>query len=327
MFLYIGRFDRAVPELKRVIAMREVLEDQAPVGSCYRALGWLYLWSCRREQGLECLEKAKPILHRTGQRLAESFCLALIASEYGLLGRFEESLSVFDDAIRIAQECGARSTEAWERGLYRAQAPLTRGDWRLAIAMCDEAVELTRQIEDPWPGAWATAITGYASFMSGDKDGGLALALQAVRQVEALGALLGISVGFSWLAEMLCLAGRPDEAMAYAEQALAHMRLGSIGAVESRVYRARAMSGARRSPIEWESVDSDMEKSLTSARTLGYQPDLAVSHFRYAELFHTNGNFEEARQQLDQAVQLFIEMDMPWWIEEAAKLRIKLGPA
>ncbi|MEO5861954.1 MAG: hypothetical protein ABIQ03_05765 [Burkholderiales bacterium] len=83
------------------------------------------------------------------------------------------------------------------------------------------------------------------------------------------------------------------------------------------------MATAKRS--NWESVDSNMQKSLSSAQTLGYRPDLAVSHFRYAELLRDRGDLAQASRQLDQAAELFAEMEMTWWMKQAGNLRAESG--
>lgn len=66
-----------------------------------------------------------------------------------------------------------------------------------------------------------------------------------------------------------------------------------------------------------------MGEGLRLAEERGELPDLALTHFRYAELLQQKGDQAEAREQLDQAIALFREMDMPWWLEQAEELREK----
>ncbi len=319
---WVGDYERAMPELQRVIAMSDALDDQDRVGSSYRVLGHVYLSVSRPAEGLECLEKARPIVRRTQNRFEESAAVGLIAVEYGLRGRFEESRALLDEAVRIARAGGERSAEAWEC-YWRSVGLSAKGDWEETIATCDEAIELGRRIENVWAVAWAAISKGYAAFMAGNQQAGLALTGAAVQQVERSGALLNIAFAFGWLAEMLCLAGQEDEAAAYAEKAVAHLPMGAWIAGETRAYRARAMASASRG--DWESVDSDMQKSLVNAKTLEYRPDLGVGHFRYAELLRDKGEPERAREQLDQAVKLFAALNMTWWMEQASGLRARLS--
>jgi tetratricopeptide (TPR) repeat protein len=324
MLYYTGDFDGAVPELQRVIAMSSVLDDQDRVGSSYRVLGQLYLNTSRRAEGLECLEKARPIVRRTQNRFEESCAVGLIATEYGLTGRFEESRALFDEAVRIARAGGERSIEAWE-GVWRASVLCARGTWDEAIATCDEAIELGRRIENVWAVTWSTIRKGYALFMAGDQQAGLALTGEAVQQLEGPRPLVNVADAFGRLADMLGLAGRGDDAAPYAEKALAHLRTGTGYTAETRAYRARAIASAARG--DWASVDSDMQKSLVNAKTFEYRPELGVGYFRYAELLRDKGEPERAHEQLDQAVELFTALDMTWWMEQADRLRVRLSPS
>ena len=322
MMFYVGDFQSAIPELQRAVKMAEGRNDQDWIGSSYRCLGQLYLWVNRRAEGLDCIETARPIVRRLGNRFEESCCVGLIASEYGAMGRFIESFSLFDDAIRIAREGGEQSIEGWN-DFWRSWVILAKGDWQEAAATCDEAIALGERIENVWIVIWASIAKGCATFMAGNVDSGLSLTRQAAQRLEDSGAVVNISNAFDVLAEMLCLANRPDEAAAYADKAVTHLRHGSGLAIEARAYRARAMAAAKRA--DWESAAEDMQKSLSSAKTLGYRPDLAVSHFRYAELLRDRGDVAQARSQLDQAAGLFAEMEMTWWMHQAITLRAELG--
>ena len=61
---------------------------------------------------------------------------------------------------------------------------------------------------------------------------------------------------------------------------------------------------------------------LTEER--GARPDLAITHFRYAELLQQKGDLPQAREQLGQATALFSDMEMTWWLEEAEALEKSL---
>ena len=104
MLCYVCEFERAEIALRRVIDMADVLEDQDRVGSAYCVLGQLYINSWRQSAGLDCVERALPIARRSKNRVVESFSVSLIASEYGIRGRFVDSFAMFEDALRIARD-------------------------------------------------------------------------------------------------------------------------------------------------------------------------------------------------------------------------------
>ena len=64
-----------------------------------------------------------------------------------------------------------------------------------------------------------------------------------------------------------------------------------------------------------------MGEGLRLAKERGALPDLAITHLRYAELLQQKGDLERAWEQLDKATELFRDMEMTWWLEQAGKLR------
>ena len=50
------------------------------------------------------------------------------------------------------------------------------------------------------------------------------------------------------------------------------------------------------------------------------RPDLAITHFRFAELLGRKGDSAEASEQLTKATAFFREMEMTWWLEQAERL-------
>ncbi len=61
------------------------------------------------------------------------------------------------------------------------------------------------------------------------------------------------------------------------------------------------------------------------AQERGARPDLAITRFRYAELLRGKGNFERAGKELDNSSELFCQMEMTWWLEQAETLGENLG--
>jgi hypothetical protein len=67
-----------------------------------------------------------------------------------------------------------------------------------------------------------------------------------------------------------------------------------------------------------------MDESLAIATSRKFLPETAVTHFRYAELLHARDNVEQARIHVLAASELFADMNMTWWSEQAAELRSTL---
>ena len=87
------------------------------------------------------------------------------------------------------------------------------------------------------------------------------------------------------------------------------------------------MAAAQNSPPDWKKVAQHIEEGLACCEKLGARPDLALTHFHYAELLQKKGDHDAAREQLDQATALFRDMEMAWWLKQAEKLGGELAGA
>ena len=84
LLFYRCQFEPAITRLQSVIRMAGSLHDEDRVGSAYRCLGQLYLFGYSRcSEGLDCIERALPIVQATRNRFEESCCYGLMALEMG----------------------------------------------------------------------------------------------------------------------------------------------------------------------------------------------------------------------------------------------------
>ena len=145
------------------------------------------------------------------------------------------------------------------------------------------------------------------------------LGLETLEQYDTV----TISEALTWYAEMLLLSGQDSQALVWADKALSRLRLGRHSA-PARARRVRAVAKSNSQDTPWNWIESEMEESLAFATSRKYQPETAVTHFRYAELLHTRNDFEQARVHVLAASELFADMNMTWWSEQAGKLRSTL---
>jgi class 3 adenylate cyclase len=89
---------------------------------------------------------------------------------------------------------------------------------------------------------------------------------------------------------------------------------------------AQSLMAAHQAPCDWEAAEVYAEKALKLAEKLELRSDLAIVHFDYAKLLAEKGDIERAKAQLQFATDLFTEMGMTWWMEQAKKLMERLAP-
>ena len=114
--------------------------------------------------------------------------------------------------------------------------------------------------------------------------------------------------------------GRYEEAVHYAEKALDFHEKFSEGNGVAPAYRALATAAVRRRSPDWSSADRHLESSVSAARQRGERPQLAITLLRRAELMKERGDQGDFRASLAASRRLFVDMRMPWWIEEADRL-------
>ena len=89
---------------------------------------------------------------------------------------------------------------------------------------------------------------------------------------------------------------------------------------------AQALMAAHQAPHDWPAAEAHADAALKLAEKLERRPDLAVGHLDYAKLLAEKGDVERAQEQLQFATNLFTDMEMSWWLEQAEELEKRLGP-
>ena len=177
---------------------------------------------------------------------------------------------------------------------------------------------MAQRIENIWAVDWLTVVASYGSFI-GDRD--VALIERAKGAVHGLTGTACISSAWCFLAEMLYLSGRADEAAATADRALAELEYGSYFSAEVQAYRIKSITASRRPDPDWAVVWRDMDRALHISQAQQRLPNLAICHFHCAQLHQRQGARDEASRSLDEAERLFAEMSMTGWLGEARRLR------
>jgi Flp pilus assembly protein TadD len=119
------------------------------------------------------------------------------------------------------------------------------------------------------------------------------------------------------LGEAQMLDGRPEEAHALAERALALARTHQERGHEAYALRLLGDIVARREPLESGQASGDYGQALTLAEALGMRPLQAHCHRGLGTLYAKIGRQEPARTELSAAIALYRAMDMPFWLPEA----------
>jgi tetratricopeptide (TPR) repeat protein len=133
-----------------------------------------------------------------------------------------------------------------------------------------------------------------------------------VMETVAFRALCSLPLG-----EAQLLAGRPEEAHALAEGALAHAQEHQERGNQAYALRLLGELAAQHDPPESALAEAHYQQALALADELGMRPLAAHCHRGLGMLYRKTGRGEPAHAELSTAIALYRAMDMAFWLPQA----------
>jgi tetratricopeptide (TPR) repeat protein len=278
---------------------------------------FLSAWNLNRaEQALRAaiaLLEGAPVGERFGLAgPAAVFTRAYLAWVLAELGDFKQAIATGEEAVRIAQAAGQHYSEVWARdGL--GYAHLRQGNFSAAVAVLKPGLALCRAMDFRAALPFAAAFLGSACAWLDSATDAIPLLEEALEALTEM-RLLGVQ---SWvmtlLAEACLLTGRVVEGQTQAEQIVAlahtHQELG---------WEAWALKlvgdGHAREPTETEEAADTYQRAHTLATELGMRPLVAHCELGIAKVHLQANQREQARRHLANAGQMYLELDMGFWV-------------
>jgi class 3 adenylate cyclase/tetratricopeptide (TPR) repeat protein len=318
-FAMSGEPDRAVQSGQRALDIAKALEEfPLQVAANFR-LGLAYLTSDYRRasdffgSNVESLQ-GKLVRERFGE-VAPASVLSRIWLVVSLaeLGKYVEGIARGEEGVRIAEAVN----QPWSLiGAYYSVGSLylRKGDLTKAISLLERALELSQAYPLFWL-PWISSSLGYAYALSERAAEALPLLEQGIEQAASKKQWRFYPLQAVYLSEAYRLAGRPDDAISLASQALE----------SARDYRARGQEawalwnlgelGLHCDPPDAERTAVFYRQALALADELGMSPLAAHCHHGLGTRYRLTEQPERAHEHLDAARTLYCEMDMRYWIE------------
>ena len=232
------------------------------------------------------------------------------------LGAFAEGLRHGEEARRLASLDGPGRSPIFAHGclglLY-----LARGDLEPAIRALEQGLAFCRTSGTP---DWCTAVVaclGSAYALQGRLAEGRALLEAGITKNLRIDRRQNHALWVAWLSEVCRPAGRGEEALQHARQALDLAREQQARGDEALAPCQLGVVQAHADPPDTAQAEAHYQQALALAKALGMRPLQAHCHLGLGRLYGQIGRREEARVTLSTAIDFYRAMAMTFWLPQA----------
>jgi len=241
-------------------------------------------------------------LGRAAGHLHPTLIPALGAAHF-LRGRLSEAAEVLDAGVEAARLAGITQSMAWmlrNRSLLSALA----GDLPAALEMAEEALELTRRLDESVLSAWAAMVVARASVMAGRSQRAVDV-LEGSGDDEPLRRIPGAwrAMGFESLATAHADLDHGDEAARAAAAAEAHA--AALGLPMATAWAQRAQAAVALHAGEPAAAAKRALASAAAAEQVGAVIEAALSRMVAGRALAAAGEQDRAAAEIERAAATF----------------------
>jgi predicted ATPase/class 3 adenylate cyclase len=313
-----GNLKQAMEHFSNCIEFAEQSNEKALLAQAYAAMGRINFFGAEYLKAEDFFKKSLPLLEELGEVDDVAYVKGTLSMAYTFVGDFEKAFGFAEKAIKISEETGNLSRLAFFHAIS-GMSFFFQGNWEKGIEASNQCIKIARPIGDVVTLFGGLLGSGYSLFMNGSKDEGLLKMQQGFEMMKANQFYLYYPAFYSLLAHCFVRKGKLEEAIDMAKKCLEWSPKAWKG-WESLAYFDLAMAEAPKKHADPKKVDQTMEKGLSLCRERGQGPHLAQGYFEYANILFDRGDLYKAQNYLEQAIALFSEMNMPWWLEQAREL-------
>jgi class 3 adenylate cyclase/tetratricopeptide (TPR) repeat protein len=320
-FRLMGAYDQAIAAGQRALVLAS--GDGLPHALANQELGYVYRDKGNYWQAIDCFGQTVSALDgaRRRERFGQLFLPAVISRAFlavchAELGAFPEGRALGDEGLRIAEAVNHPASlmiASWGLGLLS----LRQGDLPRALPRLERAAGLCQDADIPAYFPVMAEALGAAYTLAGRVADAVPLLTRALEQTMAMGIVGNQTRCSHSLGEAQMLAGRLEEAHSLAERTLTLAREYQERSHQAYALRLLGEITARRDPLEHEQAEAHYQQALALANELGMRPLQAHCHLGLGTLYAKLYQREQARAELDTAIELYRAMDMTFWLPQA----------
>ena len=309
-----GNLDKASELFLQCIEVADKWKDNALLAQAYSAIGRVYFFRAEYPKANDFLEKGIPLLQELGEQNDVAYALGFLCGSYGFTGDIKKALTYGEDAVELAEETGnlSRKSNAY---VWLGSAYMAQGNWAKAIEASNKTIEIAEPLGD-----WVLIITGstllgYCLFMNGSRDEGLLIMEQNVKIMEASKIYLLYPLLYGALTYCCAQSKSTEKSKDLANKCLEWSPRGWKG-WECFAYYALALN-EEESGASDQQVEETIGNGLKICEERGQRPYLAQGYFINALILLKRRNKKESVKSLNKATEIFNELKMIWWLEQA----------
>jgi tetratricopeptide (TPR) repeat protein len=301
--------------------------DHRLLAQLYCNLGENLGVGARHSEALQHLERGLALRMRAfpdhWQTIGMAYALSWMAMVHADRGDFEAYAKHMEQAIGIIGPLSHGSALA-SINQIRAIAMAIRGDWDGALRYATVGRAVSNAIGAPTNHGMALCIEGFSRFMQSGSGAGVEGIETGIREMEAAGSRLALSLYLAFLAEVLARSADPERALEITERSLARAgdgdRLGEVAA-----HRARALALAAGDAVTRGEVEAELAAAEHLAAAKQSPREQALTDLLRAELSLRWSEREAASRCAARAARALDEMGMPWYRQRAEALVAEAG--
>jgi tetratricopeptide (TPR) repeat protein len=253
-------------------------------------------------------------MHALPAVLARGF----LADCLSLIGEFSEALVVGREAIQIAKTVGHTFSMVGSQALC-GLVYVRKGDIEDGIPILEQGLELCQAYGMR---QWLLGIVANLSlaYSLTGRSTAASITLDRVSEVIATAAIVtaGAATWGAELSQALLLANRVDDAKVLLDRFEDEARAAEQPVINAWIPRIRAEIALRRNPTDLGEAMAYYHRALEQGGLFGLRPNIAHCHLALSRLYRRAGKLQEAQEHLTSATTMYREMDMQFWLEQAA---------
>ncbi len=242
---------------------------------------------------------------------------AFQAEACAALGEFQQGLALAEDGLRMARQIAHLPSIALAHALS-GYVHILKGHVDAALPLLESGLKIGEENGFIHGIVTNAMYLGYALVLLGERERGLNRLAQAIQAAEPIGYTISLWAQYGIVSASMYLAvGNLTEAHAEATRGFALATAKNARGYQAPLLRLQAEVVTRREPGEFDKAFQYAQQSVSLATELGMRPELAHGYLALGRTYRSTGDHARAREHLTAAINMFRDMEMPFWLEQA----------